>query len=151
VGTDPLGRLRTLARVQDELFRIPGTRIRFGLDALVGLIPGVGDALTGGVSVYLLVTATRMGAPPSVVARMAGNVALDLLVGAIPLLGDLFDLGWKANVRNVRLLEQHAIDPLGARRSSRIVLWVAVLSIVGLVVGVAWAAVRVLARLASLL
>jgi hypothetical protein len=137
--------------VQDELFRIPGTRIRFGLDALVGLIPGVGDALTGGVSVYLLVTATRMGAPPSVVARMAGNVALDLLVGAIPLLGDLFDLGWKANVRNVRLLEQHAIDPLGARRSSRIVLWVAVLSIVGLVVGVAWAAVRVLARLASLL
>ena len=151
MGTDPLGRLRTLARVQDELFRIPGTRIRFGLDALVGLIPGVGDALTGGVSVYLLVTATRMGAPPSVVARMAGNVALDLLVGAIPLLGDLFDLGWKANVRNVRLLEQHAIDPLGARRSSRIVLWVAVLSIVGLVVGVAWAAVRVLARLASLL
>jgi hypothetical protein len=141
---DPLEPLRALARVQDELVRIPGTRIRFGLDALAGLIPGVGDALTTGVSAYVLLTATRMGAPPSVIARMAGNVALDLLLGAVPLLGDLFDVGWKANTRNVRLLERHAVDPRGAQRSSRLVLALALLMIVALMVGVAWLVVRIL-------
>jgi hypothetical protein len=137
--------------VQDELIRIPGTSIRFGLDALAGLIPGVGDALTGGVSVYVLFAATRMGAPPSVIARMAGNIALDLLLGMVPLLGDVFDVGWKANTRNVRLLERHAVDPRGALRSSRIVLVLALFIIVGLMVGAAWLAVRVVGWLLTLL
>ena len=145
--TDPIERLRTLARVQDELFRIPGTRIRFGLDALIGLIPGAGDVFTSGVSVYVLLEATRMGASPSVIARMAGNILLDLLFGAIPLLGDVFDVGWKANIRNVRLLERFAVDPRGVRRGSRLMLVAAVLLIFGVLAGVAWIAVRVVGML----
>jgi hypothetical protein len=138
---EAIERLRRLARVQDELFRIPGTSIRFGLDALVGLLPGVGDVLTTGVSAYVLVTASRMGAPPSVILRIAGNILLDLLIGSVPLLGDLFDVGWKANVKNVRLLERLAMDPHGVRRSSRLVLTGALAGIGAMVVGSAWIAV----------
>jgi hypothetical protein len=138
---EAIERLRALARVQDELFRIPGTNIRFGLDALVGLVPGVGDVLTTGVSAYVLLTATRMGAPASVVARLAGNIALDLLIGSVPLLGDLFDVGWKANVRNVRLLERLALDPHGAQTSSRLVLAGALAGIGVALIGAAWIAV----------
>ena len=147
--TDPFERLRTLARVQDELFRIPGTRIRFGLDALIGLIPGAGDVFTSGVSVYVLLEATRMGASPSVIARMAGNILLDLLFGAIPLLGDVFDVGWKANVRNVRLLERFAVDPHGVRRGSRVMLVVSLLVIFGVLAGIAWIAVWIVRTLLS--
>jgi hypothetical protein len=147
---DPLGHLRALARVQDELFRVPGTRIRFGLDALAGLVPGLGDAVTGSVAAYSLFAATRMGAPPSVIARMAGNIALDLLLGTVPLLGDLFDVGWKANTRNVRLLERHALDPRGARRSSRVVLAASLLPIFVLLAGAAWVTVRLVGWLLTL-
>jgi hypothetical protein len=148
---DSLGRLRALARVQDELFRIPGTRIRFGLDALIGLLPGVGDVLTSGVSAWVLVTATRMGAPPSVIGRMAGNIALDLLLGAVPLLGDAFDVGWKANVRNVKLLERLALDPRAVRTSSRLVLGLALAVLLLVLAGVAWVGVRVVGWLLGLL
>jgi hypothetical protein len=141
---EDLERLRALARVQDELVRIPGTNIRFGLDALMGLIPGAGDMVSGGVSAYVMLAATRMGAPPSVIARMAGNIALDMLIGTVPLLGDLFDVGWKSNTRNVRLLERLAVDPRGARRSSRVVLAGALLGLGALLVGTAWIAVTVI-------
>ena len=136
-------RARALARVMDELVRIPGTRIRFGLDALIGLIPGAGDVVTSGVSAYVLLAATRLGAPPSVLARMTGNILLDLLVGAIPVVGDLFDVGWKANTRNVALLEQVRADPRAARRSSRAVLAVALTTIALVLVLAIWAAIRI--------
>jgi hypothetical protein len=127
----------------DELVRVPGTRIRFGLDALIGLIPGAGDVVTSGVSAYMLLAATRLGAPPAVIARMAGNIVLDLVVGAIPVLGDVFDIGWKANVRNVALLENLAVDPRGARRSSRAVLGLSLLAIGLVLVVAAWIALRI--------
>jgi hypothetical protein len=146
-----LERLRALARVQDELVRVPGTNIRFGLDALMGLIPGAGDMLSGGVSAYVMLAATRMGAPPSVIARMAGNIALDMLIGAVPLLGDLFDVGWKSNTKNVRLLERLALDPRGARRSSRLVLALALAFIGGVLFGVAFLTARVLGWIFGLL
>jgi hypothetical protein len=139
-----LERLRAIARLQDELLRIPGTRIRFGLDALVGLIPGAGDVLTTGVSAYALLIAMRMGASASVVVRMVGNIVLDLLVGAIPLVGDLFDIGWKANTRNVNLLERFASDPRGAQRASVITLAVAMSVVLAVLVGVAWLLVKML-------
>ena len=135
-------RLRALARVMDELVRIPGTRIRFGLDALIGLVPGAGDVVTGGVSAYVLIAATRLGAPPAVIARMAGNIVLDLAVGAIPLLGDLFDVGWKANTRNVALLERLHTDPRGVRRGSRLVLAAALAVIAAVLVVATWVAIR---------
>lgn len=108
--------MRRWATLLDSAFGVPGTRIRFGIDALVGLVPGLGDAFTGLFSVGLLVQAARMGVPRIVLARMAVNVLIDLAVGTVPILGDLFDVGWKANLRNVALLERFVLE--GARRPS---------------------------------
>jgi Domain of unknown function (DUF4112) len=92
----------------DQALGIPGTRWRIGLDGIVGLLfPGGGDALGAVVSAALVLLAARQGVPRVVVARMVFNVAVDALIGAIPVLGDLFDIGWKANTRNLRLLERH--------------------------------------------
>jgi hypothetical protein len=102
--------LRDLERVADWMdtrFKIPGTEIRFGLDGLLGLVPGIGDGVLALPALYLIARARGMGAPTHVQARMAGNVVLDLLIGAVPLVGDLFDIGYKANTRNVRLLREH--------------------------------------------
>ncbi|MFO7965897.1 MAG: DUF4112 domain-containing protein [Desulfobacterales bacterium] len=102
-----LSRLEKLSFILDDLFRIPGTRRRFGLDGLVGLIPGAGDAATSLLSLYLIWEARRMGAPKPTQARMLGNIVLDTLVGSIPLFGDVFDVGFKANRKNLRLLKKH--------------------------------------------
>lgn len=100
-----LRRLRGLARLLDSSFRIPGTRMRGGLDPLLGLIPGVGDAVGAAMSLYLVAEAARLGVSRAVLARMIGNVALESAVGLVPLLGDAFDFYYKANRRNIRLLE----------------------------------------------
>ena len=98
--------VRRMARLLDSALRIPGTGIRVGLDAVIGLVPGLGDAAGAVLSAYVVLLAARVGAPSTVVLRMLGNVAIDALAGAIPLLGDLFDIGWKANSRNVELLDR---------------------------------------------
>ena len=100
-----LARLRWLARLMDAQFGLPGTRFRFGVDALIGLAPGVGDAMTGLLSLYVVWEARKLGAPPPLLARMLGNVAIEVVGGAVPVLGDLFDAAFKANLRNVALLE----------------------------------------------
>lgn len=102
-----LGRLRWLADLFDDRFRLPGTGRRFGLDGLLGLIPGVGDAATGAVSLYLAAEAWRFGMPLTTILRMCANVAVDVALGAVPLIGDLFDFAWKANQKNVRLVLDH--------------------------------------------
>ena len=84
---------------------MPGTRFRFGLDGLAGLLPGAGDAVMSAVSLYIVWEARNMGAPTSLLARMLANVALDTAGGAVPFLGDLFDVAFKANLRNLALLE----------------------------------------------
>jgi hypothetical protein len=112
-------RLRALSRLLDNAFTIPGTQVRFGLDALVGLVPGLGDAVSALFSGYLIVQASRLGAPKSVVSRMVANVAIDTLIGWVPLLGDLFDVAWKSNVRNMSLLEDHLQHPAAAKAGSR--------------------------------
>lgn len=122
VGTHEPARLehlRAMSRLLDNAFTIPGTRYRFGLDALIGLVPGLGDAVSAVFSGYLVLQASRMGAPRSVVTRMIGNVAIDTIVGWIPLLGDIFDVAWKSNVRNMALLEQHVRQPAAAKAGSR--------------------------------
>ena len=112
-------RLRTMSRLLDNAFTIPGTRFRFGLDALIGLVPGLGDAAGALFSGYVVLQASRLGAPKSVVSRMIANVAIDTVVGWVPLLGDLFDVAWKSNTRNMALLEQHLSQPAAARTGSR--------------------------------
>jgi hypothetical protein len=100
-------RLRTLARLLDSVIRIPFTRFRIGLDAILGLIPGFGDVAGAAASAFIIVEACRLGAPRRVLRRMVYNVGLETLVGTVPALGDVFDAGWRANVKNVELLERH--------------------------------------------
>jgi hypothetical protein len=105
-----LKNMDTLARLMDSQFRIPGTGIRFGLDAIVGLIPGAGDFSTFLVSGYLLSVLAKNGASGFVIARMALNIVIDGLIGAIPVLGDIFDVAFKANQRNMQLMHQHYVE-----------------------------------------
>jgi hypothetical protein len=97
-------RLRWLATLMDSAFEIPGTKFRVGLDGLVGLVPGVGDAATLLVSAYIVFEARRLGATRMQLAAMTANVLIDSLVGTVPVLGDVFDLAFKANIRNLKIL-----------------------------------------------
>jgi hypothetical protein len=126
-------RLRKLQRLLDTAFRVPGTNIRFGWDPIAGLLPWAGDAITALFSCAFLVQAFRMRLPRIVQMRMLLNVAIDLGLGALPVLGDLTDVFWKSNARNLALLELHAAQPQPARLSD----W---LFVVGLIAGVAFAA-----------
>ena len=130
-------RLRVLRRVAlllDEAVAIPGTGIRVGLDPLLGLLPGFGDVAGGLLSLSIVAGASRAGVPNSVLLRMLGNIALDTVFGALPILGDLFDAGWKANARNVRLLDEALAEPAVARRESRHVVLGAAVGLVVLLV-----------------
>ncbi len=99
-----LARLDALATLLDTAVLIPGTNIRFGLDGLIGLVPGIGDTITTVLSLFIVHEAYQLGAPRRVIARMIANVALDGVVGSVPLVGDAFDVMWRANKRNMRIL-----------------------------------------------
>jgi hypothetical protein len=99
-----IARLEALAALLDTAIVIPGTNVRFGLDALIGLVPAVGDLVTTGLSLYLISEARALGAPRRLILRMLANVALDGVVGIVPLAGDVFDVMWRANRRNMALL-----------------------------------------------
>ncbi len=100
-------RLDRLAWMLDSVWRIPGTNIRFGADAVMGLVPGIGDLAGAGLSLYIVMEARRMDVPKSVIARMIGNIGLDTLVGAVPLAGSVFDVAFRANRRNMAILREH--------------------------------------------
>lgn len=106
-GQLELGWIDTLSNLMDTQFRIPGTNIRFGGDFLMGLVPGAGDLASFGISSILILAMVRHGVSSSVVARMLGNIFLDTVVGSIPILGNIFDLTYKANTRNINLLKEH--------------------------------------------
>ena len=103
--------LDLLAHVLDDWFRIPGTSIRFGLDGIIGLVPGLGDILAGLASCIIVVAAWFRGVPYVTLLRMVVNLGLDVMIGAIPILGDAFDIAWKANRRNYALLTRHLSQP----------------------------------------
>ena len=103
-----LDALRRYAVLLDSQFRVPGTNIRFGLDAIIGLVPGLGDLSTPIFAALLLIQGVRMRLPLVVQARMVLNAAIDMALGFVPLLGDLADVGFKANLRNLALLERHS-------------------------------------------
>lgn len=104
---EALNRLRRFAKLMDSAFRVPGTNFEMGLEGLVGLVPGIGDFASAVVALYVPFEAIRMGAPWAKVAQMLLNILLDAVLGSVPVIGDLFDLAFKANNRNVRLLEQY--------------------------------------------
>lgn len=101
-----VARLRRLATLLDTAVRLPGG-IRVGADAVIGLAPGIGDAITTLLAAYIVAEAHRLGLPRAALWRMAGNVALDAVLGSVPILGDLFDVGFKANIRNLAIIEKH--------------------------------------------
>lgn len=129
--------VRRLAWILDDVIRIPGTNLRFGIDPLLGLLPGAGDLAGGVLSGYIILAASRMGAPSSVLLRMGGNVIIDTLVGTVPLLGDLFDAGWKANRRNAELLQRYVAAPQPVQRRSRAVLALVLFALMLAVIGAA--------------
>jgi hypothetical protein len=104
--------LNHLAGVLDDIFHIPGTRIRFGLDPIVGLVPGLGDIITGLLSFLIVFAAWQRGLPKIAISRMVANIAVDTLLGSIPIVGDVFDTVWKSNRMNYNLLVQYRV---GAR------------------------------------
>lgn len=121
--SDPVKGARIAARVLDNAVRVPGTDIRFGLDPILGLVPGLGDVTGAAASAYTILLASRLGAPASVILRMVLNVGIDTLIGVVPMLGDLFDFGWKSNTRNVALLERYLESPRATRAASRSVVF----------------------------
>lgn len=99
--------LKKFAELLDGQFRLPGINIEFGLDAIIGLVPFVGDLVAGGLSMWLIREARRLGAPQWLIARMLWNVGVEVTVGAVPIVGDMFDVVWKANRKNVELLRRY--------------------------------------------
>jgi hypothetical protein len=114
--------LRSIARLFDQAFRVPGTSWRFGIDALFGFVPGLGDIAGGIVAVYALRVARQLGAPASIQLRMLGNIAIDAIVGSVPFFGDLFDFAFKAQTRNLALLEAWRKTPAHTARRSKFAL-----------------------------
>ena len=102
-----LSRIRRLSRLMDTAFKIPGLKLKVGLDPIIGLIPGGGDLVTAVISVYILFLATRFRLPKRVLGQMVLNIGLEAIVGTVPLLGDVFDVFYKSNIRNLDLLEAH--------------------------------------------
>lgn len=147
VARDRLERLRRLGYLLDNSIPIPGTNFRIGLETIVGLVPGVGDLVGGGFSIYIVLEAARMGVPASLLTRMGWNLLVDVAVGSIPLLGDLFDAGFKANLRNLALLDRHLQVPTESRRASRRFVVVLVI-LLGLVLVGAFALAVLLVQLA---
>jgi hypothetical protein len=128
-----LAALRKWSVLLDSAFRVPGTRLTFGLDPIIGLIPGLGDLTTPFFAAILLLHAVRLRIPKVVQVRMLINAIVDLAVGLIPLVGDFFDFGLKANVRNLALLERYAQPGAKARRGD----WIFVLAVIGALAAVA--------------
>ena len=106
---EKLMRLRQISENLDESFTIPGTNIKFGIDALIGLVPGGGDLIGGLFSLYILRTAIRMKLPKKAILSIFFNIILDTTIGIIPIVGDIFDIFWKSNKRNMRIIEKNLI------------------------------------------
>jgi hypothetical protein len=144
-----LEHLAVLSHLLDRAFRIPGTRWRFGLDPLIGLIPGLGDVVGSLVGAYGLWLARQLGAPGAVQARMVMNLAVDGIAGLVPLLGDLFDFAFKAHSRNQALLQQWLRAPHQTRRKSSAVLVVGAVVLLALLGGAIWVLVTTLRWVAA--
>lgn len=124
--------LDNLAFYLDGLFRVPGTGWRFGLDALIGLVPNVGDTLTSFASFYILLAGVRYGVPKITLLRMAFNIGLDYVVGMVPFIGDAFDFVWKANKQNMDLIRTRAAGPGKGKTSD----YVFVLGLIGVLIAI---------------
>ncbi|NJL40441.1 MAG: DUF4112 domain-containing protein [Leptolyngbyaceae cyanobacterium SM1_4_3] len=129
--------MRQLSHVLDNAIPIPGTGYRIGLDPILGLLPGAGDTVAGVLSAYIVVEAARMGVPRETLLRMASNIVLEVVLGSVPMLGDLFDATWKANARNIALLESHVDVPQSNRAGDHTFLILLILGLAVIILGFA--------------
>lgn len=139
---NPRSKSRKFAELLDNQFTIPGTKITVGLDPLLGLVSGIGDLAGATLSIYFMIYAAMLGASSSVLIRMFLNILADLTIGAIPILGDIFDVAWKANLRNANLLEKLEQDEKRTETESSILNWtlliILITILIGVIVGVIW-------------
>jgi hypothetical protein len=140
-ATTEIKNLSVIAKLMDSQFRVPGTNVKFGLDALIGLIPGAGDFATFLISGYMVSVMAKNGASGFVLARMVLNIVIDSLVGSIPIIGDIFDVAFKANQRNMALLQQHYVEGRHKGGAWKVIVPVLLLLLI-LIGGLAWLAYR---------
>ncbi len=137
---------RKFAELLDSWFTIPGTKIKVGLDPIIGIVTGMGDLAGASLSVYFMFYATRLGAKSSVLLRMFMNIVADLAIGLIPVLGDLFDVAWKANLRNAKLIEELEENPEKLGNESTVFMWILfstlVLILIGGIIVIGWAVAK---------
>ncbi len=135
--------LRQLSNLLDNAIRLPGTSYGIGIDPILGLIPGGGDLAGGVLSTYIMWRAFKLGIPREMLLRMASNIALETVVGTVPVVGDLFDVAWKANVKNVEILEAHLDTPIVGQKADRwfviflvgiLLLLIVIISLVGIAI-----------------
>lgn len=146
-----LDRLRSISRLLDNAVSIPGTNYGVGIDPLLGLLPGGGDFISSIVSGYMVVEAARLGLPRESLVRMVTNLILDTLAGTVPVVGDLFDVAWKANARNMELIESHMQSPRESKKADK---WFVFLLLAGLglvVVGAATLSITIIALVLNML
>jgi hypothetical protein len=129
-----LQRIRLLSRLLDEAILIPGTNQRIGLDPIIGLIPGGGDTVSMLLSAYIVVEAALLGLPKATLMRMVLNIAIDTVVGTVPVVGDLFDVVSKANIRNLKLVDAHVHQPQFQAKADRLFIWFLVLLLAVMVI-----------------
>jgi hypothetical protein len=145
-----LDRLRNISSLLDNAVSIPGTSIGIGIDPLLGLLPGGGDFISSIFSAYMVVEAARLGLPRESLVRMVTNLILDTLAGSVPVVGDLFDVAWKANSKNMELIESHMQSPLPSKKADK---WFVFLLLAGLglvVVGAAALSITIIALVVNL-
>ena len=136
-GLEPL--FKWLAYIMDEVVRVPGTKFRFGLDPLIGLVPGIGDTSSALVSAFALVQAVRLGVPKVLLMRMALNILVNEVIGVIPIIGDAFSFWFKSNARNYEIIKTHRLGPSMPRRSD----WLFVIAVLVLLVVIVCAGIAI--------
>ena len=143
--------LRKLSDLLDNAIRVPGTSLAVGLDPVLGLIPGVGDVLGGLISVYIVCSAATMGLPKKTLTQMAFNIIFDSLTGTVPVFGDLFDVVWKANSKNMDLLESHLASPQVSKSADRWLIFLLLAGLILLVIAIAALSVFIISLLVQIL
>jgi len=140
-----------IADLLDSRFKIPGTRIKFGIDPILGLIPGVGDWFGGMLSIYFMIEAFRAGGGLSVVLRIFLNIIIDIIIGSIPLIGEVFDVAWKANRRNAKLIQNLHTEQKKTEKRSKWFVGLVIVLLTGIILGLIVTVVWLIAQLLSLL
>jgi hypothetical protein len=138
-----LRRMRQLSQLLDGAIVIPGTKQRVGLDPILGLIPGGGDTVSAALSGYIIIEAARMGLPRAALMRMVTNLVLDTVVGSVPVLGDIFDVFSKANLRNMQIVESHAQAPAPSAKADKLFIALLIVGLLGFALAVGFITVAI--------